>query len=104
MDFFESVYEIVRKIPTGKVTTYGLIAKMLGKPKASRAVGWALNKNPDNNRTPCHRVVNKEGKVSSAFAFGGVNMQIKLLKKEGICIKNDKIVDLNRYLWNNNEK
>ncbi|MCT4612185.1 MAG: MGMT family protein [Clostridia bacterium] len=99
MNFFESVYEVVKRIPKGKVTTYGIIAEEIGNKRASRAVGWALNSNPDNSKIPCHRVVNREGRLSKAFAFGGINRQRELLAFEGIEFKDDEKVDLDIYLY-----
>ena len=97
--FFSEVYEICKKIPKGKVTTYGTIAFMAGKPRYSRQVGWALHSNPEPNVIPCHRVVNRFGGLSSAFAFGGENRQRELLEAEGVKVSEENIVDLNKYLW-----
>lgn len=95
---FERIYEVVRKIPRGSVATYGQIAMLAGNPRWARVVGYALHVNPDPKNIPCYRVVNRFGKVSSAFAFGGENMQIELLKKDGIEVVNG-VVDLNKYIW-----
>ena len=84
MTFFEKVYEIVKSVPYGKVITYGGIAKILGNPKMSRQVGWALHVNPSPETIPCYRVVNRFGEVSKAFVFGGANVQKMLLEKEGV--------------------
>ena len=84
MSFFETVYEIVKQIPRGKVMSYGQIARAAGYPRKAREVGWALHVNPDPEHIPCHRVVNREGRVSPAFVFGGENMQVALLKSEGV--------------------
>lgn len=84
MSFFETVYEIVKQIPRGKVMSYGQIACAAGFPRKAREVGWALHVNPDPEHIPCHRVVNREGRVSPAFVFGGENMQVALLKSEGV--------------------
>lgn len=84
MNFFEKVYEIVKAVPYGKVISYGQIAEILGNKKMARQVGWALHVNPDPQNIPCYRVVNKEGKLSSAFAFGGKSVQRELLEKEGV--------------------
>lgn len=84
MKFFETVYEIVKQIPRGKVMSYGQIARAAGFPGKAREVGWALHVNPDPEHIPCHRVVNREGRVSPAFVFGGENMQVALLKSEGV--------------------
>lgn len=83
-DFFATVYECVKKVPRGKVASYGTIAAMAGKPRASRAVGWALHVNPDPQNVPCYRIVTKDGCVSRAFAFGGENVQRELLKADGV--------------------
>ena len=97
--FFQQVYEIVKQIPLGKVTTYGTIARLVGNPRASRQVGWALHVNPEPFVTPCHRVVNRDGKLSGAFAFGGKNVQHDLLAKEGVTFVDDDTVDLTKHLW-----
>src|SRR4030042_6018323 len=83
----EKFYQIVQKIPVGKVMTYGQIAKKLGKPKAARAVGKALHKNPDSKKIPCHRVVNRLGQMAKNYAFGGEMSQKKQLIAEGIKFK-----------------
>ena len=98
MSFYQKVYEVVRKIPKGKVTTYGHIARMLGSPRASRAVGYALHFNPEPVITPCHRVVNREGRLAPAFAFGGPEVQKQLLEQEGVKVEGE-YVDLKKYLW-----
>jgi methylated-DNA-protein-cysteine methyltransferase-like protein len=81
---FENIYEVVRRIPYGKVATYGQIAAIAGNPRWSRVVGYALHVNPDPDTIPCFRVVNRFGEPSAAFAFGGKNMQILLLEGEGV--------------------
>ena len=98
MNTFELIYDVVRKIPRGKVATYGQIAMLAGNPHWSRVVGYALHVNPEPGVIPCHRVVNRLGEPSSAFAFGGVNEQIQLLQNEGVEIKDGR-VDLEEYLW-----
>ena len=70
-NFFERVYEAVKQIPKGKVSTYGDIARAVGAPRASRHVGWALHVNPEQGVIPCHRIVFKDGSLASGFAFGG---------------------------------
>ena len=96
---FDLIYDIVRQIPRGKVATYGQIAAMAGNPRLSRVVGYALHVNPDPEGIPCFRVVNREGRVSPAFAFGGENMQIRLLEEEGVVFKSEGYVDLEKHLW-----
>ena len=95
---FDKIYEVVKRIPYGKVATYGQVALLAGNPRWSRVVGYALHVNPNPESIPCFRVVNRFGESSSAFAFGGKNMQIMLLEGEGIKFIDGK-VDLNRYLW-----
>ena len=96
---FDKIYNVVSQIPKGKVATYGLVAKLAGNPRWARVVGYALHNNPDQSLIPCHRVVNREGKVAKAFVFGGENEQIRLLQNEGVEVKDGK-VDLEKYLWN----
>ena len=90
-DFERSVLRELEKVPLGRVTTYQNLAKRLGKPNASRAVGNALNKNPQAPKVPCHRVVKSNGEIGG-YVFG-VEKKIALLKKEGIETRNNKIVD-----------
>ncbi len=97
--FFENVYEVVKLIPVGKVATYGMIARIVGRPRMARYVGYALHVNPQPGIIPCHRIVNREGRLSSAFAFGGINAQAELLAREGVEVIDGK-VDLAVYLWN----
>ena len=95
---FNSIYEVVKRIPKGKVATYGQVAELAGNKNWSRVVGNALHANPDPLTIPCHRVVNRLGKVSDAFAFGGAEKQIKLLEQEGILIDNN-CINLDIYQW-----
>ena len=90
------IYEAVRQIPKGHVATYGKVAEMAGNPRMSRAVGNALHKNPDPDHIPCYRVVNSKGELAGAFAFGGEEVQRKLLEADGIKVVNGK-VDLKKY-------
>ena len=96
-NFFEKVYGVTKKIPVGKVVTYGQIAEILGTRDA-RKVGFALHANKDSN-TPCHRVVNKEGKLASNFAFDGAREQKRRLEEEGVEFKDEMHVDLEKFLW-----
>lgn len=98
MNFFEKVYEAVKKIPKGKVATYGQIAHAVGAPRAARQVGWALHVNPEPGVIPCHRVVNRMGRLAPAFAFGGEKTQASLLRAEGVEVSEEYIVDLTKYL------
>lgn len=90
------IYEAVKRIPKGKVATYGKVAEMAGDKKMARAVGNALHKNPDPDLIPCYRVVNSKGELSGEFAFGGIGAQAKLLMADGIEVVNGK-VDLDKY-------
>lgn len=95
-NFFANVYDLVKKVPKGKVVTYGEIARAIGNKRMSRQVGWALHVNPKPGVIPCHRVVNRFGELSSAFAFGGRNRQAELLREEGVEVVDGK-VDLGKY-------
>ena len=90
------IYEAVKRIPRGKVATYGQVAAMAGNPKMSRAVGNALHKNPDPEGVPCYRVVNSKGELSGEFAFGGAGEQAKRLEADGIEVVDGR-VDLEKY-------
>ena len=96
MNSFDKIYEQVRKIPPGRVATYGQIAALSGNPRWSRVVGYALHVNPDPDRVKCHRVVNRLGELSSAFAFGGINVQADLLRAEGVEVVDGR-VDIKKY-------
>ena len=90
------IYEAVKKIPRGKVATYGQIAELAGDRKMARAVGNALHKNPDPDAIPCYRVVNAKGELAGAFAFAGEGIQAELLKGDGIEVVSGR-VDLKKY-------
>lgn len=96
---FSRIYEVVRRIPSGYVATYGQVAMLAGNPRWARVVGYALHGNPDPEGIPCFRVVTKEGRLSPAFAFGGENQQRRLLEAEGVRFLADGNVDLSRCLW-----
>lgn len=104
MTTFEKIYSVVKQIPKGKVATYGLVATIAGNPRWARVVGYALHVNPEPFIIPCHRVVNREGRVAPAFAFGGENVQRQLLENEGIVFENDGSIDLQKYCWNGETK
>ena len=97
-NFFERVYGIVRKIPEGKVMTYGQVAEAIGTRDA-RKVGWALHSNKDGSGVPCHRVVNKHGCLAPGFAFGGPGEQRGRLAIEGVKFLDDLHVDLEKCFW-----
>ena len=87
-EFADSVFEVVCRIPRGQVATYGQVARMVGRPRSARFVGFALHANPrpgiDPDSIPCHRVVFKDGSLASGFAFGGPGVQLNLLLEEGV--------------------
>ena len=97
MNTFEKIYEVVKNIPKGKVATYGQVALLAGNPRWARVVGYALHVNPEPGIIPCHRVVNREGKVAPGFAFGGEGVQRQLLESEGIVFETDGRIDLEKY-------
>lgn len=97
MNTFEKIYEVVKSIPKGKVATYGQVALLAGNPRLARVVGYALHVNPEPGTIPCHRVVNREGKVAPSFAFGGEGVQRQLLESEGIVFESDGRIDLDKY-------
>ena len=100
MNTFEKIYEIVKRIPYGKVATYGQIAKMCGNPRMSRVVGYALHVNPSPDTIPCFRVVNREGRTAPSFAFSGSCIQRQLLEQEGVQFDENGNVLLDKFLWN----
>jgi methylated-DNA-protein-cysteine methyltransferase-like protein len=97
-DFFDRVYSIVRKIPYGKVTTYGHIAEACGIKSAARTVGWALNGAKESG-LPCHRVVNRYGALTGKMYFGDPTIMEDLLRSEGVEFDENGCVKLDKYLW-----
>jgi len=98
--FFELVYEVARQIPKGRVTSYGAIAACLGTRLSARMVGWAMNGAGNvKPKVPAHRVVNRVGLLSGKHHFKPAGLMEKLLKKEGIKVKNDKIVNFEDVFW-----
>lgn len=98
--FFEKVYQVVRLIPSGRVTTYGAIARIIGSPSAGRMVGWALNKSFSNQGfIPAHRVVNRNGRLTGKTHFGGMEIMKELLVSEGIEVRDDQVVDFDNLFW-----
>jgi methylated-DNA-protein-cysteine methyltransferase-like protein len=103
-DFFELVYEVVKHIPQGRVTSYGAIAKYLGSARSSRMVGWAMNAAHKFPEIPAHRVVNRNGLLTGKMHFGDATRMQTLLEAEGIEILNDQIVDFQKHFWNPTEE
>lgn len=96
-EFEEAVLEMLKQVPAGQVTTYSELARAIGRPRAMRAVGNALNKNPNAPKVPCQRVVKSDGYIGG-FA-GGVKKKIELLRRGGIEVKNGKVVNFNEIFY-----
>lgn len=97
-NFFDKVYEVAQQIPYGRVTSYGAIAKYLGAARSARMVGWAMN-NAFGKDIPAHRVVNRVGVLTGKHHFEGTNLMQQLLENEGLTIKDNQIVDFQKYFW-----
>ncbi len=97
-DFFEKVFEIVKLIPKGKVSTYGAIGTAIGVRSSARMVGWALNSAAYRNDIPCHRVVNRNGDLTGKHYFAGPNVMREMLESEGIEFSEER-VNLAKHLW-----
>ncbi|MBE0636988.1 MAG: MGMT family protein [Bacteroidales bacterium] len=101
ISFFEKVYEVVKLIPYGKVTSYGAIAEYLGTRGSARMVGWAMNASHNNlENIPAHRVVNRKGLLTGKNHFGTPDLMRQLLESEGIGVVDDQIVDIEKVFWN----
>jgi len=99
-DFFSKVYEVTKRIPYGRITSYGAIARYLGSGRSARLVGWALNVSHSNREfIPAHRVVNRNGLLSGKFHFGNSTTMEQLLENEGIIIENDRIINFEEKFW-----
>ena len=96
---FSLIYDVVRRIPHGKVASYGQVALLAGNPRWARVVGYALHVNPRPGTIPCHRVVMRDGSLTTGFAFGGLDAQRALLECEGVSFTDDGRVDLQRHRW-----
>ncbi|CDF80895.1 methylated-DNA-[protein]-cysteine S-methyltransf erase [Formosa agariphila KMM 3901] len=101
--FFDKVYEVVKQIPYGKVTSYGAIARYLGAAKSSRIVGYAMNASHNMDDVPAHRVVNRNGLLTGKFHFEGTNLMQQLLENEGVPVKNNQVQNLKTYYWDPTE-
>lgn len=98
LSFFESVYEVVRLVPYGRVTTYGAIANYLGAVRSARMVGYAMN-NSHDKQVPAHRVVNRKGLLTGKHHFEGTNLMQQLLENEGIRVENNQIQNFENLFW-----
>lgn len=99
--FFAEVYKVTEKIPYGRVTSYGAIAKYLGDPRSARMVGWALNGSNKSN-VPAHRVVNQKGLLTGKHHFQGTNLMQQLLESEGVKVEDNKVKDFEALFWDPN--
>ncbi len=98
--FFEDVYAVVRQIPKGKVTSYGAIANYLGTKLSARMVGWAMNAaHHAKPKVPAQRVVNRNGMLTGKYHFNTINLMEELLKKDGVVVKEDTVVDFKKHFW-----
>jgi len=98
-NFFEKVYEVAKKIPFGRVTSYGAIAKYLGAARSARMVGWAMNASHNNQEIPAHRVVNRKGLLTGKHHFDGTNLMQQLLESEGIQVVENQIQNFDGIFW-----
>lgn len=97
--FFQKVYQVVRQIPEGRVTSYGAIAKYLGAARSARMVGWAMNASHQDDTIPAHRVVNRHGLLTGKHHFGGTNLMQQLLENEGVLIHSNQIQNFKDCFW-----
>lgn len=97
--FFDKVYEQVRRIPFGRVSTYGAIARKIGSPQSARMVGYALNASHNLEDVPAHRVVNRNGMLTGKHHFQGTNLMQQLLENEGVIVKNNQVTEFDKLFW-----
>ncbi len=97
--FFDRVYEVVRKVPYGRVTSYGAVARYLGTARSARVVGWAMNQSHGMEDVPAHRVVNRKGLLTGKHHFGGTNLMQQLLENEGVRVSDNQVVDFKKHFW-----
>lgn len=98
-EFTKRIYEVVKQIPSGRVSSYGQVAALAGNPRGARGVGFALHRNPQPGVIPCHRVVFKDGGVCTGYAFGGPEVQKQMLREEGVQFLPDGRVDMRNCAW-----
>lgn len=97
--FFDKVYEQVKRIPFGRVSTYGAIARKIGSPQSARMVGYALNASHNLDDVPAHRVVNRNGMLTGKHHFQGTNLMQQLLENEGVIVKNNQVTEFDKLFW-----
>lgn len=98
-EFTRRIYEVVKQIPKGCVASYGQVAQLAGNPRGARGVGFALHRNPEPGVIPCHRVVFQDGNTCTGYAFGGPEVQRRLLEEEGVTFLPDGRVDMAACRW-----
>lgn len=103
-NFFEKVYQVVRQIPEGRVTSYGAIARCIGSPQSSRMVGWAMNASHNIEDVPAHRVVNRLGLLTGKHHFDGTNLMQQLLENEGVEVIDNQIQGFDKIFWDPNQE
>ncbi|HLS11838.1 MAG TPA: MGMT family protein [Flavobacteriaceae bacterium] len=99
ISFFERVYQVVRQIPYGRVTSYGAIAKFIGSPQSARMVGWAMNSAHSKPDVPAHRVVNRNGLLTGKHHFPGTDTMQRMLESEGIKVEDDQVLNFKEHFW-----
>lgn len=102
--FFKQVYEVTKKIPYGRVTSYGAIARFLGSAGSARMVGWAMNASHGDPNVPAHRVVNRKGLLTGKHHFSGTNLMQQLLESEGIEVIDSQIMQFEKHFWDPNKE
>lgn len=102
--FFQRVYQVVRQIPAGRVTSYGAVARFLGSPQSARMVGWAMNASKNMDDVPAHRVVNRNGLLTGKSHFGGSNAMQQLLEEEGVKVEEGQILNFREIFWDPREE
>jgi len=103
--FFDRVYEVVRQIPYGRVTSYGAIAKYLGSVRSARMVGWAMNNSHTQKlEVPAHRVVNRNGVLTGKHHFGQTHLMADLLRSEGVKVEENQITNFKEVFWDPNKE
>lgn len=103
-NFFEKVYQVVRQIPEGRVTSYGAIARCIGSSQSSRMVGWAMNASHNMEDVPAHRVVNRLGLLTGKHHFDGTNLMQQLLENEGVEVIDNQIQGFDKIFWDPNQE
>jgi methylated-DNA-protein-cysteine methyltransferase-like protein len=99
-NFFDRVYEVVKQVPPGRVTSYGAIARYIGSPQSSRMVGWAMNSSHTSEEfIPAHRVVNRNGLLTGKHHFDGPEIMAELLESEGVKVVDDQVVNFHQLFW-----